>query len=129
MSNTSANPPFFDVRLRGFAKRTDVDDVVALIRSRVSANGHETIALDDAAGRVLASNVIASVPVPHFDRAAFDGYALRSRDTRGPGVANPILLRIIADARPGQPAKCGVLKGDPVKMRTASPFWTAHSAG
>ena len=122
MSNTSANPPFFDVRLRGFAMRTDVDDVVALIRSRVSAHGHETVALDDAAGRVLGSNVIASVPVPHFDRAAFDGYALRSRDTRGPGVANPVLLRIVGDARPGQPAKCAVQKGEAIRILTGSPM-------
>ena len=44
MSNPSPTP-FFDVRMRGFPTRTEVDDVVALIRSRVSALGPEAVAL------------------------------------------------------------------------------------
>jgi molybdopterin molybdotransferase len=122
MSNTSANPPFFDVRLRGFAARTDVDDVVALIRSRVAALGSQTVALDDAAGRVLAIDIAATVPVPHFDRAAFDGYALRSNDSVGANASNPISLRIVGDAWPGQPANCGIQAGEAIRILTGSPM-------
>ena len=102
MSNSSPIP-FFDVRMRGFPTRTEVADAVDLIRKRVSALGSETIGLDAAAGRVLAAAVTATVPVPHFDRAAFDGYALRAEETFGAGPYNPLTLRIVGEAMPGRP--------------------------
>jgi molybdopterin molybdotransferase len=122
MSEASTNPPFFDVRLRGFATRTDVNDVVALIRERVVALKPESVGLENAAGRVLSVDVVATVPVPHFDRAAFDGYALCSRDTGGPGATNPVFLRIVGDARPGQSAQCGVQSGEAIRILTGSPM-------
>ena len=44
--------------------------------------GIDKIAVRDALGRVLASNVIACVDVPSFDRSNFDGYAIRAVDTQ-----------------------------------------------
>jgi molybdopterin molybdotransferase len=45
----------------------------------------ETVAmpLRDAVGRVVASDVTASIDIPGFDRSAMDGYAVRSADTPG----------------------------------------------
>ena len=95
--------PFFDVRMRGFPTRTDVDDAVALIRQRVRPLGPEAVELDAAAGRVLTAAVTATVSVPHFDRAAFDGYALRAEETFGAGPYNPLTLRVVGEALPGRP--------------------------
>lgn len=116
------NPPFFDVRERGFGRRTDVDDVVALIRERVSALGSETVSLADAADRVLARDIAASVAVPHFDRAAFDGYAVRAHDTVAANKSNPAVLRIVGEARPAHPAAVGVNAGEAVRILTGSPM-------
>ena len=47
----------------------------------------EAVALDDSPGRVLATDVVASLDIPPFNRAAMDGYALRAQDTAGaPGL-------------------------------------------
>src|SRR5262245_51848994 len=121
MSNLSATP-FFDVRMRGFPTRTAVDDVVALIRARVTALGTVQVALDDAAGRVLAAPVVASVPVPHFDRAAFDGYALRASDTPKASSATPVQLRIVGEALPNRPFAREVGAGETIRIMTGSPM-------
>src|SRR5215207_8888425 len=120
MSNPSPTP-FFDDRMRGFPTRTEVADAVELIRGRVSALGPEPVELDAAAGRVLAAAVTASVPVPHFDRAAFDGYALRAEETFGAGAYNPLTLRVVGEAMPGRPFGRAIVPGEAVRIMTGSP--------
>ena len=41
----------------------------------------EQVRIKDAAGRVLASDVVAGFNVPPFDRSSMDGYAVRAEDT------------------------------------------------
>ncbi|WP_249977774.1 gephyrin-like molybdotransferase Glp [Vreelandella olivaria] len=57
----------------------------------------EQLPLQDAAGRVLAERVMATLDVPPFDNSAMDGYALRAADA---GKQLPISQRIAA----GSPA-------------------------
>jgi molybdopterin molybdotransferase len=121
MTNPSPGP-FFDVRMRGFPTRTEVDDAVVLIRQRVGPLGPETVELDAAAGRVLATAVTAALPVPHFDRAAFDGYALRAEETFGAGPYNPLTLRIVGEAMPGRPFAGAIGTGEAVRIMTGSPM-------
>src|ERR1044072_4837448 len=66
-----------DVRMRGFQERAEGGAVLRLLDERLRPVPRETILLPDAAGRVLAEDVIAPCAVPGFDRAAMDGYALR----------------------------------------------------
>ena len=63
---------FFDVRMRGFQQRTEVDAVLRLIAERVAPLATETVAVGEAADRVLAEDVVAPCPVPGFARAAMD---------------------------------------------------------
>jgi len=120
MPNPSPNP-FFDVRMRGFPARTEVAVAVELIRKRVGPLGPEAVELDAAAGHVLATAVTATVPVPHFDRAAFDGYALRADETFGAGPNNPLTLRIVGEAMPGRPFARPIGPGEAVRIMTGSP--------
>src|SRR5262249_29375771 len=70
--------PSRDVRMRGFKDRTEVADVLALVEARLRPLSPEEVALEEAAGRVLAAEVLAETAVPAFDRAAMDGYALHA---------------------------------------------------
>lgn len=54
--------------------------------------GNETVGLDDASGRVAAEDIVAERPVPHYDRAAMDGYAVRAGDTHGATDDSPVRL-------------------------------------
>ncbi|MDB5507796.1 MAG: molybdopterin molybdenumtransferase MoeA [Hyphomicrobiales bacterium] len=58
-----------------------VDVAVETIRSRVSAVPEtEHVSLIEADGRVLASALLAPVPLPLFTNSAVDGYAVRGDD-------------------------------------------------
>ncbi|EYF02063.1 molybdopterin molybdotransferase MoeA [Chondromyces apiculatus] len=46
--------------------------------------GAERVSLDDAAGRVLAEDIVAPDALPPFDHSSMDGYALASADLTGP---------------------------------------------
>jgi molybdopterin molybdotransferase len=56
-----------------------VADAERLIAERIApVEGHDSVALRDAQGRVLAGDIIAPVNVPPFDNSAVDGYAVRA---------------------------------------------------
>jgi molybdopterin molybdotransferase len=112
---------FKDVRMRGFQDRAEVDAVVALIDGRVRPLGAEAVDLRNAAGRVLAADVTAGVPVPGFDRAAMDGYALRGGETFGAGPYNPLEFEVVGVALPGRPFAGRVEAGQAVRIMTGAP--------
>jgi len=57
----------------------------------------EPCAVDSAFDRVAAASVRASLPVPAFARATWDGYALRSDDTHDARERAPATLRVVAE--------------------------------
>ncbi len=80
----------------GFKQRTRVADAREILREAVTAvdgPGTERIALERADGRVLAESVTAARNVPHYDRAAMDGYAVRASDTFGANDRSPAVVR------------------------------------
>ena len=61
----------------------------------------ERVALTSAAGRVLASSLVATSPLPAFDHSAMDGYALATSDLAGDG---PFRLTVEGESSAGKPA-------------------------
>jgi molybdenum cofactor synthesis domain-containing protein len=82
----------------------------------------ESVALDAAAGRVVASAVIAGADVPPFDRAAMDGYAVRADDTFGASRAEPRTLRLIDTVYTAQTPRVPVAPGTCVAIATGAPM-------
>jgi molybdopterin molybdotransferase len=113
--------PIADVRMHGFRTRSDVAAVLDWIDRHANALGAERVALEHACGRVLAEAVVASLDVPAFDRAAMDGFALRGADTAGAGEYNPLELRVIGQAMPGQPFAGIVPPHSAVRIMTGAP--------
>jgi putative molybdopterin biosynthesis protein len=60
--------------------------------------GSESIPVREALGRTLASNVIAKVDVPSFDRSNFDGYAVQAADTSGASELVPKAISLLPQA-------------------------------
>lgn len=110
-----------DVRMRGFAQRMDVEEVLRLLRDRTAALDPEPVALDALAGRVLAEPVDAPLDVPGFDRSAMDGYAVRGEETFGASDYAPLALRVIGAAWPGRPFDGRVGSGEAVRIMTGAP--------
>src|SRR5215471_14292563 len=111
-----------DVRMRGFDRRADVDDALQWITRHAAPLGAEAVAIDAAAGRVLARDVVASFDVPGFDRAAMDGYAVRGDETTGASDYNPLAFRVVGRALPGQPYGGSVGPGEAVRIMTGAPM-------
>jgi molybdopterin molybdotransferase len=97
-----------------------VSDVVALIEQRLARLDAEEIDFRQGAGRVLAAEAVATGPVPAFDRAAMDGYAVRGEETFGASPYNPAVLRCIGAGRPGRPCTVVVGPGEAVEITTGS---------
>jgi molybdenum cofactor synthesis domain-containing protein len=68
-----------------------------LLRAVVPVKGTEELPVEHASGRVAATTVRAPHPVPAFARATWDGYALRSGDTRNARPGSPVRLRIVGE--------------------------------
>ena len=107
--------------MRGFQSRRDVSDVVQLVRELAHPLGSETVLLSEAAGRVLASDVTATVAVPGFVRSAMDGYAVRGEETFGASDYNPLAFRLVGEAMPGRRFAGVVGGGEAVRIMTGAP--------
>jgi len=76
--------------------------------------GTETVALDDAFGRVLAADLAARRTQPPADVSAMDGYALRADDT----ASEPAALTIIGEVAAGHPFEGVVGPGQAARIFT-----------
>ncbi len=77
----------------GLGPTTRLHNTRATLREAVDAHGRtETRPVDKTSGRVLAAVAVAQRDVPHYDRAAVDGYAVRARDTFEASERSPVRL-------------------------------------
>jgi molybdenum cofactor synthesis domain-containing protein len=77
----------------------------------------EEIPLGEAAGRVLAADIVAGFNVPPFNRSSMDGYAVRASDTAGA----PITLKLIGARHAGEVFDGVVGEGECLEIATGAP--------
>jgi putative molybdopterin biosynthesis protein len=88
---------------------------------RLAPLGEEFVALDAALGRVLSRDVSSPVNVPGFDRADFDGFAVRAHDTYGAEEERPRPLELAgAPIRPGPPTEAVIRPGEAIPVATGA---------
>ena len=90
-----------------------LDEARALLLDGVAPLAAENIALADAAGRILAAEIVASFDQPALPTSAMDGYAVTGADA----VAGTT-LRVIGDAFAGTPFAGWVERGTAVRIAT-----------
>src|ERR1043166_7599181 len=78
----------------------------------------ESIETVRARGRVLAENLTSQVDLPHFARAAMDGYAVIARDTFGASASQPAYLKLAGTVEMGKAATRPIEKGEAVRIST-----------
>ncbi len=69
----------------------------------------ETIAVDDALGRVTAQSIYARQSAPHYNSAAMDGIAVRASDSFGAQESAPVRLQLNAVSAVFAPGCCYVV--------------------
>jgi molybdopterin molybdotransferase len=109
-----------DRRTAGFKDRTRVAAArERLLSAAVPHDRTERRPLGSADGRPLAETVTAPRPVPGYDRAAMDGWAVRARDTFGASDRSPTALRVAAAAAESEP-DAAVGPEEAVRVHTGS---------
>jgi len=85
-----------DRRTSGFKNRTRLDAAVDRLLAAVEPHDRtERLPLNMADGRAVATTITAPNPVPGYDRAAMDGFAVRAADTFGAGERSPSILETV----------------------------------
>ncbi len=95
-------------------------DALAFIASYIEAPLPPVrVALSAAFGHVLAEDVVAAVPLPRFDNAAMDGFAVRSADIPPVGPAS---LKIAQTITAGRTAFRELRAGEAARITTGAPL-------
>jgi len=74
----------------------------------------------DAAGRLLARDVVSTVDLPGFARSTMDGYAVRAADTFGASDSLPALLAMAGEVHMGEIAQVDLPRHSCVRVATGS---------
>ena len=78
----------------------------------------ETVPILEALGRPLAREVVAGVDIPHFTRAAMDGYAVAAADTFGASETQPVYLGVRGGVAMGAAPEGRVGPGEALRIAT-----------
>ena len=118
-----------DVRMRGFSDRVTVEHALAWLDAELEARigsdakvRSEEVALDRAAGRVLAEDHVAGLNVPGFARAMMDGFAVRASDIQGASAYNRLQLVEVGVSMPGRGFAGQTGPGQAVRIMTGAPL-------
>jgi len=95
-----------------------VEEALARLLDRARPHGSEDVPLAEAAGRVLAADVVARRTQPPFDASAMDGYAVRAQDI----ASVPARLELIGMAAAGRGFRGPVGAGQAVRIFTGAPL-------
>jgi molybdopterin molybdotransferase len=97
-----------------------VDAAERLIAERITpVDGHESVALGDAQGRVLGHDIVAPVNVPPFDNSAVDGYAVRADELKADGETR---LAIVGRVAAGHASSHALKAGGAIRIFTGAPM-------
>jgi len=97
-----------------------IREALLIIQNNQPPARTEDIALNEAAGRILAVDVLAPEPSPRYTNSAMDGFALRWADLVDIGTTPAAILTIIGESRAGEPFKGSVGKGQAIRISTGA---------
>src|SRR6476661_2840898 len=101
-----------------------VDEQLALILSGAVRPAPVRVPISEAHGLRSAEEVVASRPLPGFDQAAIDGYAVRSVDLSGATEQTPVVLPVVGEIPAGSRHPLRLQPGQAVRVAAGAPLPT-----
>ncbi|MBW1984530.1 MAG: molybdopterin molybdotransferase MoeA [Deltaproteobacteria bacterium] len=80
--------------------------------------GTEEISLDQALGKIIATDIISPQDLPNFSRATMDGYAVKASSTFGASEGGPAFLTIKGSIQMGDSPNFTLNPGEGAKIST-----------
>jgi molybdopterin biosynthesis enzyme len=109
--------------MRPFTETLPFADAIRIVLDAASPiERTESVTLADADGRIAATDLVAAVDVPPFDRAAMDGYAVVAHDTALARAGSPVPLVCVDRVFTGQVPARGVGAGECIEIATGAPM-------
>lgn len=109
--------------MKPFGKLLPRADAVRIINENVNQiTRTESVPLEEATRRVLASDISAGFNVPPFTRARMDGYAVKAKDTAGALKSKTKKLRLIGVGYAGEAFEGTVGDAECIEIATGSPL-------
>jgi molybdenum cofactor synthesis domain-containing protein len=105
---------------KGFKKLTPVSEALNAIISEIKPLKSELIHVKDGLNRVLVDDIVARYDVPMFDRSAMDGFAIRSEDSFGASVTDPVYLKIAGRIEIGTIPDIEIHAGEAAQIMTGA---------
>ncbi len=102
--------------------RISVEEARGRVLDRVAVLEAQTVALDEAFGRVLAADVTSDIDVTPFDNSSMDGYAVRAADLAGASTATPVTLSVVGYIGAGAVFEGELAVGQAVRLMTGAPL-------
>ncbi len=93
------------------------EEAIQLIRRHVAVLDTEEVETAQCAGRFLAADVVARLPSPPFDKAAMDGFAVRSGDVS----KLPVELVVVGESFAGGWPDFSIGPGQCARIATGAP--------
>ena len=113
--NVRATSPALDDPKRTLLSPTDARGLVLAGMTPVGRS--ESLALNDALGRIANGDIRSTVPLPRFDNSAVDGFGIHGDDLTRP---TPLALTIAGTARAGEAFSENFIPGRCVRLFTGS---------
>lgn len=104
------------------AKLTSIEEARRRVLAEASPLETESCSLAEALGRVLAEEIVAAHPLPPFDNAGMDGYAVRAADLVHATPDTPMALDMIEVIPAGRVSSRVLESGQAAKIMTGAPL-------
>lgn len=97
-----------------------VQEAIDLICGQVKPLVPRRAELLEAAGCVLAEDVVADIDIPQTPNSAMDGYALRAQDSAGASRERPVRLRVVEELAAESVREAPLPAGSAVRIMTGA---------
>lgn len=97
-----------------------ISDAIERIMQNIKLTKSEVIPLGEAYGRILAEPLVAKEDFPPFNRAAYDGFAIRSSDSNGASGISRKTFTVTNRIGAGSVAKEALAKGEAIRIMTGA---------
>lgn len=106
----------------GFGRLATLGEVSEILDAHLPRFSYQKVSLTAALHEVLAADVVANIDVPHFAKAAMDGYAVVASDTFGATDGAPKILEVVGSVFPGEIFDREVAPGRCIEIGTGAPL-------
>jgi len=104
------------------ARRISVAEARRAIETVLPPPACETVPIQSASGRVLATEIRAAFSLPRFSNSAMDGFAVRASDLVGATREQPVMLSLGGVIAAGGSSAGAILPGVCIQIMTGAPI-------